>query len=136
MRQLLKFQAGGAGDRIFVVGIKIAPAQLRRVHADLRRREFDKSFGNRGRDRVTDRAVLAHHVLVLKDDAGAGAVVGARIGAANQTHDLIGLDAAGARVDRVRADAGKVVDLESRDRAVVFHADLRLDAVIAGVNVG
>ena len=136
VRQLLEFQPGGAGGRIFVVGKQIAPAQLGRVHADLRRRKFDQAFGDRGRDRVADRAVLAHHVLVLKDDARAGAVVRARIGAADQAHDLIGLDAAGARIDRIGPDAGQVVDRESRDRAVVFDADLSLDAMIAGVDVG
>ena len=136
MRQLLEFQAGGAGGRIVVVGEKIAPAQFRRVHADLRRREFDQSFGNRRRDRVADRAVLAHHVLVLKHDAGARAVVRAGVRAADQVHDLVGLDAAGARIDRIGPDAGQVVDLESGDGAVVFDADLRLDAVIARMNVG
>ena len=136
MRELLEFQAGGAGRRIFVVGIQIAPPQLCRIHADLRRRKLHQTLGDRSRDRVADRAVLAHHVLVLKHHAGAGAVVRARIGAADQAYDLIGLDAAGARIDRVGADAGQVVDLERGDGAVIFHADLRLDAVIAGVNVG
>ena len=85
---------------------------------------------------MADRAVLAHHVLVLKHHAGAGAVVRAGIGAADQVDDLVGLDAAGARIDRIGPDAGEIVDLERGDGAVLFHADLRLDAVIAGVNVG
>ena len=85
---------------------------------------------------MADGAVLAHDVLVLKHDAGAGAVVRAGVGAADQVHDLVRLDAAGARIDRIGADAGQIVDLERGDGAVVLDADLRLDAMIAGVNVG
>ena len=136
VRQLLEFDAGGAGRRIGIVGDEIAPPQLGRVHADLRRGEFDQAFGDRGRDRMADGAVLAHDVLVLKHDAGAGAIVRAGVGPADQIDDLVGLDAAGARIDRIRADAGQIVDLERGDGAVVLHADLRLDAMIAGVDVG
>ncbi len=42
----------------------------------------------------------------------------------------------GARIDRIGADAGEVVDLPGGDGAVVLHADLGLDAVVAGVDVG
>ncbi len=85
---------------------------------------------------MADGAVLAHDVLVLEHDAGAGAVIRAGVRAADQIDDLVGLDAAGARIDRIGADAGQVVDLERGDGAVVRDADLRLDAMVAGVDVG
>ena len=85
---------------------------------------------------MADGAVLAHDVLVLKDDTGAGAIVGAGVGAADQVDDLVGLDAAGARINRIRPDAGEIVDLERRDAAVLVHADPRLHAVVARMDVG
>ncbi len=85
---------------------------------------------------MADGAVLAHHVLVLKHDAGAGAVVRTGVGAADQIDDLVRLDAAGARIDRIGSDAGQIVDLERGDGAVALHADLRLDAMVAGMDVG
>src|SRR6476661_7171844 len=80
---------------------------------------------------MADRAVLAHDVLVLKDDPRAGAIVRAGIRAADQVDHLVGLDAAGARIDRIRPDTGKIVDLERRDAAVLVDADPCFDAVIA-----
>ena len=136
MGQAFEFQAGGARCRIFVVGEKILSPQLGRVHADLRRRKLDQPFGHRGRDRMADGAVLAHDVLVLKHDAGAGAVVRAGVRTAHQVDDLVRFDAAGARIDRIGPDAGQIVDGERGDGAVALHADLRLDAMIAGVDVG
>ena len=85
---------------------------------------------------MADGAVLAHDVLVLEHDAGAGAVVRAGIGPAGEVDDLVGLDAGRARIDRVGADAGEVVDLPGGDGAVALDADLRLDAMVAGVDVG
>jgi CO/xanthine dehydrogenase Mo-binding subunit len=41
-----------------------------------------------------------------------------------------------ARIDRVRADAGEIVDLEAGDVPVVHDGDAAFDAVIAGMNVG
>ena len=73
----------------------------------------------RDRDRMADRAVLAHHVLVLEHDARLRAVVRAGVRAAGQVDDLVGLDAAGARIDRIGADAGEIVDLEGGDGAVL-----------------
>ncbi len=136
VRQLLELDAGGSGRRIGVVGNEIAAAQLQRVHADARRRELDQALGDVGRDRMADRAVLAHHVLVLEHDAGERAVVRAGVGAADEIDDLVRLDAAGARIDGVGADAGEIVDLACGDGAGAGHADLRLDAVVAGVDVG
>ena len=136
VRQALEFQAGGAGRRIFVVGKQIAPPQLGRIHADLHRGKLDEAFRDSGRDRMADRAVLAHDILVLEHHAGAGAIVRAGVRPADQVDDLIGLDAAGARINRIRPDAGQIVDLERGDRAVFLDADARLDAMIAGVDVG
>ncbi len=85
---------------------------------------------------MADGAVLAHDILVLQHDAGAGAVVRAGVRAAGEVDDLVGFNAAGARIDRVRPDAGQVVDRERGNGAVLLHADARLDAVIAGMNVG
>ncbi len=136
MRQALEFQPGGAGRGISAVGKQIAPAQLGRIHADLRRGKFDQAFRHRGRDRMADGAVLAHDILVLEYDAGAGAIIRAGVGAADQIDDLIGLDAAGARIDRIRPDAGQIVDLEGGDGAVLLDADAGFDPMIAGVDVG
>ena len=136
VRQALEFQAGGAGRRIFVVGKQIAPPQLGRIHADLHRGKLDQAFGHRGGDRMADGAVLAHDVLVLEHDAGTGAIVRAGVRPADQVDDLIGLDAAGARIDRIRPDAGEIVDLERGDGAVFLDADARLDAMVAGMDVG
>src|SRR5437763_645588 len=85
---------------------------------------------------MTDRTVLTHYVLVLEHDARAGAIVRAGVRAAHEVHDLVCFDARRARIDRVRPDAGQVVDLEYRDGAVALHADLCLDAMIARMNVG
>ena len=122
--------------RISVVGNEIAPPQRNRVHADFRRGEIDKALGHRGRDRMADGAVLAHDVLVLKHHAGVGAVIRAGVRPADQIDHLVGLDAAGARIDRIGPDAGEIVDLERGDGAVVVDADLALDAMVAGVDVG
>src|SRR6185436_10844129 len=103
------------------------PADLQRVHADLGGGELDQSFCHRGGNRVADRAVLAHHVFVLEHHAGAGAVVAAGVRPACEVDHLVGFDAGGARIDRVRTDAGEVVDLPGRDGAVVLDADLGLD---------
>ena len=75
VRQRLELDAGRALRGIGVVGDEIAPADFQRVHADLGGGEFDQALGHRGRDRMADRAVLAHHVLVLEHHAGAGAIV-------------------------------------------------------------
>ena len=136
VRQRLELDPGGTAGRVGVVGNEIAAADFQRVHADLRGRELDQSLGHRGRDRMADRAVLAHDVLVLEHHAGAGAVVRAGIRPAGEVDDLVGLDARGARIDRVGTDAGEVVDLPGGDGAVVLDADLRLHAVVAGMDVG
>ena len=85
---------------------------------------------------MADRAVLAHHVLVLEHDPGAGAVALVPIGRAGEVDHLIGLDPAGAGIDRIGTDAGQVVDLERGDLAIGGERDPPRDPVIAGVDVG
>ena len=136
VRELLELDARRAGRRIGVVGNEVAAAQLQRVHADARRRKLDQALRDVGRDRMADCAVLAHHVLVLEHHAGKRAVVRAGVGAADEVDDLVRLDAAGARIDGVGADAREIVDLERGDGAGAGYSDLGLDAVIAGMDVG
>ena len=126
----------GPCERMRVVGDQVAPPDLQRVHADPHRGEIDQAFGDGGCDRMADRAVLAHHVLVLEHDARARPIVRAGVGPAHEVHHLVGLDARRARIDRIRPDAGQIIDREGRDRAVALHADLRGDAVIARMDVG
>ena len=136
MRQLLEPQARRRSAGIGVIGDQIAAADFDRIHPDLHRRQIDQPFRHRARDRMTDRAVLAHHVLVLEHDAGAGAIILGDVGPADEIDDLVGLDRAGARIHRIGTDAGEIVDLERRDGAVALDADLALAAMIAGVNIG
>ena len=119
-----------------VVADEVAAADLDRVHADRLRGEVDEPFRHRAGDRVADGPVLAHHVLVLEHDAGAGAVVAAGVGPADEVDDLVRLDGARARIHRVRADAGEVVDLEGADAPVLHHRDAALHDMVAGVDVG
>ena len=134
--KFLILESNGGRVRVGVVGDQIAAADFQRVHADLGGGQLDQAFGHRHRDRVADRAVLAHDVFVLEHHARLRPIVAACVGAAGQVDDLVGLDAAGARIDRVGTNAGQVVDLEGGDGAVVLDADLGLDAVVAGVDVG
>ena len=85
---------------------------------------------------MADGAVLAHDILILEHDAGAGAVIRTGVRAADEIDDLVGLDAAGSRIDRIRPDAGQIVDREGGDGAVALDADFRFDAMIARVDVG
>src|SRR6267142_4020687 len=85
---------------------------------------------------MADRAVLAHHVLVLEHHARPRAIILRHIGTADQIDDLVSLDRAGARIHRVGPDAGEIVDLESRNGAVALDADPALAAMVTGVNVG
>ncbi len=84
---------------------------------------------------MPDRAVLAHDILVLEHDAGAGAIVRAGIGTADEVDDLVGLDARRARINRIRPDAGQIVDLKGGNGTVFLHTDAGFDPMIAGVNV-
>ena len=55
---------------------------------------------------------------------------------AEQVDDLIALDGAGARINRVRPDAGQIVGVDSRDVSLAVDSHARRDAVIAGVDIG
>ena len=85
---------------------------------------------------MADGAVLAHHVLVLEHDAGAGTIVFRHIWAADKVDDLVGFDGAGARIHRIGSDAGEIIDLERRDGPVALDTDPPLTAMVAGVDVG
>src|SRR6476620_2964614 len=129
VRQLLEAQASGRSAGISVIGNQIAAPDFDRIHAYPHRRQVNKALRYGAGDRMTDRAVLAHHVLVLEHHARAGTIILGDIRAADQINDLIGLDRAGPRIHRVRPDASEVVDLERRDGAVVLDADLSLAAM-------
>src|SRR5579871_5557149 len=120
MRQQFETKTGGRAARVSVVGNQIAPANLYRIDPDFCRGEIDQTLGDRTCNRVTDRAVLAHDILVLEHDARAGAVVFRRIRPTNEIDDLIGFDCARARIHRIGTDAGETVDLEGGDGAVAF----------------
>src|SRR2546422_617507 len=83
-----------------------APPVLQRIHADLLGSELDQAFGDGCRDRMPDRAILAHDILVLEYDARAGAVIRAGVRPAGQIDDLVRLDAGSARINRIRPNAG------------------------------
>ncbi len=136
MRQQFKFEPRGRLRGVGVVGDQIAPAQFQRIHADFGGGELDQSFRHRHRDRMADGAVLAHDIFVLEHHTRQRTVVRTFIGAARQVDDLVGLDATGARVDRIGANPGQIVDFKGRDGAVFGNADLRFDAMIARVDIG
>ena len=85
---------------------------------------------------MADRAVLAHHVLVLEDDGRLRPVVVEGIGAARQVHDLVRLDAARARIHGIGTDAAERVDLERENGAVVLDGDLPQHPLVARMDVG
>src|SRR5262249_14078413 len=136
VRQRLELDPGWTAGWMSIVRDEVAAADFQRVHADLGGGQLDEPFGHRGRNRMADGAVLAHDVLVLEHDARAGTVVLADVVPAGEVDDLVGLDARRARIDRVRADAGEVVDLPGGDGAVALDPDLRLHAMVAGVDIG
>ena len=85
---------------------------------------------------MTDRAVLAHDVLVLEYDSRPRPVVRAHVRPADEVDDLVGFDSAGTRIDRIGSDAGEVVDLQRRDGAVAFDADPRVHPMVARMDIG
>src|SRR5580692_8257395 len=85
---------------------------------------------------MADRAILAHDVLVLENDAGAGAIILGHIGATDQIDDLVGLDRAGARIHRIGTDAREIVDLERRNDPIAPDTDPPPTAMVAGMNIG
>ncbi len=121
VRQLLKSETARGSIGIGVIGDQIATAKFCRVHAQLAGCRIDQPLGHAKRDRVADRAVLAHHILVLEHDAAVRAVVGEIVGPPGQVHDLVGLNPAGARIDRIGADAGQIVDLDGGYAVLTVH---------------
>ena len=136
MRQLLEPQSRWRSAGIGVIGNQIAAADFDRIHADFCSREIDQAFRHRAGNGMADGAILTHDVLVLEHDAGPGAIILRHIRAADEVDDLVRLDGAGARIHRIRTDAGQIVDLERRDRAITLDADPALAAMIAGMNIG
>ncbi len=136
VREPLELHAGGRGARVGAVGHQIAAAELHRVEAGSFCGEVHQALGDGRGDGVADGAVLAGRRLVLQHHRGLGAVVGEVVGAADQVHHLVAFHRAGARIDRIGADAGQVVDVDGGDAALGVYAHAALDAVVAGVDVG
>src|SRR6266516_7718491 len=136
VRQRLELDPGWTGGRMRVVWDQIATPDFQRVHADLGGGQLNQPLGDRGRNRMADRTILAHDILVLKHDPRTGAVVGADVRPPGEVDDLVRLDARRARVNRVRADAGEIIDFPGGDGTVVLDADLGFDAMIAGMDFG
>ena len=135
VREPLELHAGGRGARIAAVAHQVAAAELDRVQAERLGGEIDEPLGDGRGDRVADGAVLAGGRLVLQHHRGLGAEVGEVVGPADQVHHLVALHRAGARVDRIGADAREVVDVDGGDAPLRVDGHARLDAVIAGVDV-
>ena len=135
VRELLELDAGRRSGWIRIVAHEVAAADFHRVHADLHRREIDKPLRHRDRNRMANGAVLTHHIFILHHDRALAAIVLAGVRRGREVDDLIGLDAAGARINRIGSDAGEIVDFPRGNRAVLFHADLCFDAMVARMNV-
>jgi len=136
MRKLLKSHARGRHTGISIVSDQVAAADFNRIHANLRGGQIDQTFGHRTGDRMSDRPVLAHDILVLEDDPGPCPIVLGDIWSADQIDHLVCLDGAGSRIHRIGPDPRQIVDLESGNRAVQPDADSPLTAMITSVNVG
>ena len=136
VRQFLEGQSRNVGIGIGVVGDEVAAANLDRVHVQGAGSRVDKTFADGASDGMADRAVLAHGVLVGENDPGVGPVVLDRVGGAGQVDDLVGLDPAGARIDRIGADPGQIVDVDGGELALFGHRHARLDPMVAGMDVG
>ena len=130
-RQSLRRLAG-----VRIVRPEVSATELDGVHAEPAGRRIDQSLGGRALDRVPDRAVLAHHVLVLEDDRRHRPIVVERIGAAHQVDDLVRFDTARARIHGIGADTAQGVDLEGKDGTVVPDRDLAGHPLVTRVNVG
>ncbi len=136
VRERFEPHSRGRLVRVGVVGDDVALSHLRRVDAEFRRSLVDHVLGDRDGDGMPDRAVLAHHRLVLEHDRAFRAVLPVLVRAAGEVQHLVAFDARGPREHRVRADAGEVVDLQREHVAVAIHRELRPDAVGARVDVG
>ncbi len=136
MRQPFEAHARRRSIGIGVVADQVAPADLDRVDAQRLGRHVHEAFRHRGRDRVADGAVLAGRRLVLQHHRRGAAVVGEIVRPAAQVHDLVALDRAGAGIDRVRADARAIIDVECKDLSIGIHRDAPRDTMVARMDVG
>ena len=110
--EALELHAGGRGARIAAVAHQVAAAEFYGVEAQRLGGKVHQPLGDGRGDRVADGAVLAGGRLVLQHHRGLGAVVGKVVGPADQVHHLVAFDRAGARIDRIGADAREVVDVD------------------------
>ncbi len=136
VRQALKGDAAGTVGRVVVIGDQVRATNIHRVNAQRARTLIHEAFRNREGDRMADRAVLAHHVLVLEHDARLGPVVLMLVGPAREVQDLVGLHRAGARIHGVRADAGQVIEFHGRDLALGIEGHLAVHPVHSRMDVG
>ena len=136
VRELLELDARGEGIGIGVVRDQVLPPELGGIHAELLRRQVDDALGERHRDRMADRAVLAGDVLVGEDDVHLRAVLLVPVGPAGEVHHLVALDAARARVDRVRADRGEIVQLKGQNFSRPGNGNPDFRSMLPRVNVG
>ena len=85
---------------------------------------------------MADRAVLAGDVLVGKDDVQLRAVFLVLVRPAGQVDHLVALDAAGARIHRVRADGREIVKVEGEDFSCFCDRYFYVDPVFPRMDVG
>src|ERR1700739_3403531 len=112
MRQLLELQPRGGRTGIAFVRYEVTPAYFDGVQSDSQRGQIHEPFRHGARDRMPNRPVLTHYILVLEHDPGTRTIVAGRIGTADEVDDLVGFDRTGARVHRIGTDTGEIVDLE------------------------
>jgi hypothetical protein len=106
MAQPFELHAGRRAARVAAVLHQVAAAELDGVEAEGAGGQIDQALRYGGGNRMPDGAILAGRRLVLEHHRGLGAEVGEVIGAADQVDDLVALHGAGARIHRIRADAG------------------------------
>ena len=134
--QPFELHAGGRRARVGAVLHQVAPPELHRIETGRLRGQVNQPFRDRAGDGMAHGAVLAGRRLVLEHHRRLGAVVGKIVRAAHQVHHLIAFHRAGARVDRVGADARQVIDIDRGDAALGIDRHAPLDAMIAGMDVG
>ena len=136
MGQTFKDDAGWRRVGIRSIRDQITAPEFCRIHSDRTGRRIDKTLSGGYRDRMSDRAVLAHYVLVLKDDVCGAAVITVCIRAANQIHDLVGFDGRSSRINRIGADPRPVIDIDGKNLAVLRYSHAAPHAMIACVYIG
>jgi len=120
--------------RIGVVGDEVLAPEVRRIHAELRSREIDDPSVSAAAIGCPTARYWQVTFLLVKTTCNF-AVLLVRVGTTGEVHDLVALDAARARVHRVRPDRGQVVELERQDLPS-FRQRAHLRAVLARVDVG